>query len=205
MLHCSDCAIVSVVGMRIREMDGQRRAGRQAKKKDAQELLATALKLLEMRAHSRGELRTKLQRRAATPEDLNTCMQRLDEMRLLNDDLFAESFARSRREGEAQGRQRVMRDLMNRQVSGPAARRAVEEVFAGTEETELIRDFLLRKYRSKDLGAWLAEEKNMASAFRRLRTSGYSAGASIRVLKQWNERAEEFESLPDEEAEANEA
>ena len=73
-----------------------------------------------------------------------------------------------------------------------------EKTFAETNETELIEAFLKRKYRGKQLGAFLGEEKNLAGAFRRLRYAGFSAGASIRVLKRYASRADELEEIEQE-------
>jgi regulatory protein len=62
----------------------------------------------------------------------------------------------------------------------------------------LIEAFLKRKYRGKDLGPLLKEEKNLASAFRRLRYAGFSSSESIRVLKRYASRAEELELMEEE-------
>src|SRR5579883_2558214 len=67
-------------------------------------------------------------------------------------------------------------------------------------ETELVEAFLRRKYRGKQLGAFLKEEKNLAAAFRRLRYAGFSAGASIRVLKRYAEQADILDVLESEDS-----
>jgi regulatory protein len=68
-------------------------------------------------------------------------------------------------------------------------------VYGEVEETELAAQFLKRKYRSKNLREFLKEEKNLASAYRRLRTGGFSTGASLKALKQYTQRAEELEGF----------
>ncbi len=55
--------------------------------------------------------------------------------------------------------------------------------------------FLKRKYRGKDLGAFLKEEKNLAAAYRRLRYAGFSSGGSIRALKRYASQADELEGM----------
>jgi regulatory protein len=72
-------------------------------------------------------------------------------------------------------------------------------VYSATDETALIEQFLARKFRGRDLGALLQEEKHLASAFRRLRTAGFSAGCAIRVLKRYAAKAERLEEIGDEE------
>jgi regulatory protein len=49
----------------------------------------------------------------------------------------------------------------------------------------LIEAFLARKYRARNLTVLLSEEKHLASAWRRLRYAGFSAGNSLRVLKRY--------------------
>ncbi len=90
---------------------------------------------------------------------------------------------------------RVLRDLRQRRVAGSLAEQVTERAYQGTDETALIEDFLKRKYRGKQLGAFLAEEKNLAGAFRRLRYAGFSAGASIRVLKRYASQPESLDAL----------
>ena len=60
---------------------------------------------------------------------------------------------------------------------------------------EIIEEFLRRKYRGKQLGAFFGEAKNLAAAFRRLRYAGFSAGQSIRVLKRFASQPEAAEVL----------
>ena len=62
----------------------------------------------------------------------------------------------------------------------------------------MIEAFLKRKYRGKDLGALLQEQKELASAFRKLRGAGFSTGNSIRVLKRYAAEAERLEESGDE-------
>ena len=59
----------------------------------------------------------------------------------------------------------------------------------------MIEKFLERKFRGKNLGVLLAEQKYLASAFRRLRGAGFSTGNSIRVLKRYAADAERLEDM----------
>jgi len=88
-----------------------------------------------------------------------------------------------------------MRDLMARRVAPAVAKEAVNTAFEGVDEVAMIEQFLARKYRGKDLGALLQEEKNLASAFRKLRLGGFSAGNSIRVLKRYAAEADRLEEI----------
>ena len=154
-----------------------------------------ALKCLGGRAHSTGELREKLRRRSETVADVDTILRKLKESGYLDDRRFAETYATSRLENEGHGRMRVVRDLRQRRVAPTMAEQVVDRAYRETDETELIQAFLERKYRNKSLPEFLSEDKNLASAFRRLRYAGFSAGNSIRVLKRHARNEEALESL----------
>ena len=78
------------------------------------------------------------------------------------------------------------------------ARAAVERVYAGTEETALIEEFLRRAYRNVSLAEHLAEPRRLAAAYRKLRYAGFSASASIRVLERYAPQAAELDAAEEE-------
>ena len=173
-------------------------AKRKPKLLDAGELAEYAARLLGLRAYSISELRLRLRRRAAQEGDVEPLISRLKQAGLVDDRRFAEGFATARRDSRGFGKGRVLRDLAGRRVAPQVARRAVEEAYAGADERQMIEDFLARKYRGKRLPEFLAEEKNLMSAYRKLRYAGFSSGASISVLKQYAAAAVELESLGEE-------
>lgn len=170
-------------------------AKRQPQPIDRDQLLNVALRALGQRAHSTGELREKLRRRAQTEEDVDAVLAKLKESGYLNDRRFAESYAAARLQNQGLGKARVVRDLRQRRVAPKLAEQVSEQTYKDTDETALIEDFLRRKYRGKDLRAFLSEEKNLAAAFRRLRYAGFSAGPSIRVLKRFAQQPEALDAL----------
>ena len=162
--------------------------------------MAYAARTLASRAQTISELRTKLNRRAARREDVDDVLARLKDAGFLNDQRFAESFANWRRENQGLGKARVTRDLMARRVAPALAMKAADSAYREVDEIAMIENFLKRKYRGKDLGALLAEEKHLASAYRKLRAAGFSPGNSIRVLKRHTaeaQRLEEMEEMED--------
>ncbi len=160
--------------------------------------MAFAAQALSARALSISELREKLKRRALEESDVDEVLARLKESGYLNDKRFADSYASWRRDDGGFGKTRVMRDLMARRVAPGVAKQAAEAAFEGADEVAMIEKFLARKYRGKDLGALLQEEKNLASAYRKLRTSGFSTGNSVRVLKRYAAQAELLEDQEEE-------
>lgn len=164
-----------------------------------------ALRCLSGRAYSAGELREKLRRRSESATDLDGVLGKLKESGYLDDRRYAENFATARLENEGFGKMRVLRDLRQRRVAPAVAEQVVDRTFRETDETELIQAFLERKYRTRPLPAFLAEEKNLASAFRRLRYAGFSAGNSIRVLKRYSRNEEALDSLESSEPDPRDA
>ena len=166
---------------------------------DLEGLLAYSARVLTARAQTISELRQKLTRRAAERGDVDEVIRRLKENGYLNDQRFAESFASWRRDNEGYGKTRVVRDLMARRVAPELAKKVAETAYSGADETALIEQFLHRKFRGKNLGALLQDDKHLASAFRRLRTAGFSSGGSIQVLKRYAAEAERLDEMGEEE------
>lgn len=159
---------------------------------DFEGLMNYAARALSARAQSSSELRTRLQRRAAQAQDVDLVLARLKDAGLVNDQHFASAFTSWRKENQGFGKTRVLHDLMARRVAPAVAIKAVDAAYENIDETGLIEAFLKRKYRGKDLGTLLSEEKHLASAFRKLRAAGFSAGASIRTLKRYAALAEQL-------------
>jgi regulatory protein len=164
---------------------------------DENSLWEYALRALRQRAHSSGEIKQKLAKRADSPNTLNAVMTKLREYGLADDHKFSEAFASARLQNRGFGRFRVLQDLRAKRVAPAVAEGAVNKTFAGTDEQQLIDQFLSRKYRAVDLKQFLQEDKNLASAYRRLRTAGFSSGGSLAALKRYSRQAEDW-SEPEE-------
>jgi regulatory protein len=168
--------------------------GKAPKLLDPAGLEAYAASLLAQRAISSGELRQKLSARALDPTTVEPLITRLTEYGALDDSRFAESYAMARRENQLYGRQRILRDLGRKRIPAPLARDTVNRIFPASSEEDLINDFLQRKFRGKDLSAWLADPKHLQSALRRLHTAGHSLSASLKVLRRYSSRAHDLDA-----------
>lgn len=168
---------------------------RRPKRLDAQALWEYALKLLGGRARSSGEMRQKLRLRAGSAGDVDTAMGRLKELGYLDDRKFAEGFAASRLSGEKFGRSRVVHDLRQRRVAPGLAESTVRKVYADVDETALIEDWIRRKYRTAERDSLFQEDKEIASAYRRLARAGFRSGDIIRVLKRFARNPELLDSF----------
>ena len=152
---------------------------------DAGQLWELALKTLGARACSTGELRQKLVQRAARLEDVDATLARLKEYRYLDDRRFAENFASARLENQRIGKNRVSQELRRRRVAPSLAQTAVEKTYKNVDETTLIEEFLRRKYRSAPREPLFGDDKQLASAYRRLMRAGFGSGNAIRALKRF--------------------
>jgi len=177
-------------------------AQRTQKKLNAEALWEYALRALGGRAHSVAELSEKLRRRAAHEEDVHRVVAQLKQYGYLNDRRYAQAFAASRLENEGFGKMRVLAELRRRRVAPSIAEQAVKKTYQDIDETALIEAFLERKFRRPPPAEALADPRRMAAAYRKLRLAGFGSAAILRVLSRYNERAEELESLEDEERES---
>lgn len=166
---------------------------RKPKLLELEELKTYAAQALAARAQSSSELRTRLRKKAARKEDVDEILAYLKEAGYVDDRRFAGAFADWRRDSQGMGKARVVRDLMTRRVAPAVAQAAAEAAYEGTDEVALIEAWIARKYRGKNLREFLSEQKNLASAFRRLRTAGFSSGNSIKVLKRYANAAEDID------------
>jgi regulatory protein len=170
---------------------------------DAASLWEYALKILAGRAHSTGELREKLRRRAERVEDVDDVLARLKTDGYLDDKRYAESYAASRLSGEKFGRTRVIHDLRQHRVAPALAESTVAKVYQDVDEVALIKDWIRRKYRTAPREALFDDEKDLAAAYRRLVRAGFRTGEILKVLKQFAKNPDLLDGFePPEEDEA---
>jgi regulatory protein len=152
---------------------------------DAEGLWSYALKALAGRAHSKGELREKLRRRAERVDDIDDILARLQDHGYLDDRQFAESFASARLSNDRFGRGRVIQDLRHRRVAPTVAESSVSKVYEEVDEQALIDDWIRRKYRLAPREGLFQDEKDLAAAYRRLLRAGFRTGDIVRALKRF--------------------
>jgi len=152
---------------------------------EAAALWEYALKVLAGRAHSTGELREKLRRKAERAGDVDPTIARLKEYGYLNDRKFAETFAAARLENEGLGRTRVLADLSRRRVAPAVAQQTVGKVYESIDEEALAEDFVRRKFRLAPKENLFQGEKDLAAAYRRLMRAGFRSATALTVLKRF--------------------
>jgi len=162
---------------------------------EGEALWSYALKLLGGRAHSTGELREKLRRRAGRLGEVEDVLARLKDHGYLNDQRFAESYASSRLANDKLGRTRVIQDLRQRRVAPAVAERAARQVYEDVNEEALIEAWIRRKYRLAPREHLFEQDKDLASAYRRLLHAGFRTGDIVRVLKRFAKNPDLLDSF----------
>lgn len=135
---------------------------------DARRAREKALYLLERRAHSKRELTEKIARSAASREAAQAAADRLEELGLLDDGAFAQSYAKELFERKRFGEQRVRQELRRKGIAAEVIEAAIEP-YREEDPGENIRAVLERRY-----PLWREDEKTRRRAVAALRRMGYS-------------------------------
>jgi regulatory protein len=113
--------------------------------------------------------------------DIAAVIARLKEQRYLDDQSFAETYARLRHENEKLGQRRVKQDLQQKGVAKDLITETLESRYGQTNEEALAREHLARKRLSKP-----ENPKQTARIMRRLVAAGFSTGVIYKILRQWD-------------------
>jgi regulatory protein len=163
---------------------------RKIRRLPAEALWSYALRILGGRAHSTGELRVKLQRRAEQPQDVDAILARLKEAGYIDDRRYAETYASARLSNDKLGRTRVIRDLRQHRVAPSLAEQTVRQIYQDVNEEALIEEWVRKKYRLAPREGLFREDKDLASAYRRLVHAGFRSGEIVKVLKRFAKNPE---------------
>ncbi len=105
-----------------------------------------ATRLLSRRAHSRNELRRKLARSGEMGQ-IEEVLNRLEELRLLNDADYAYNFALCRMRQDGWGPLKVLQSLQRRQVAMDVAESALARVRAEIDDRFVLLEYLKQHHR----------------------------------------------------------
>ena len=145
-----------------------------------------ALQLLTRRPHFRRELETKLLGRGFEPEAVTRTLDRLTELRYLDEEAAVRGFVEGRLRRGPVGRRRLEADLGRRGADGETAARVLDDLVAGDDrEAALEAAHAFARGRRRD----------PAAVARHLERKGFSRRAIFAVL---DELRGSFEELPDE-------
>jgi regulatory protein len=145
-------------------------------------VMAAALKILAARPCSEADLRDRLiSRRGKDPKLVDECINRLKELGYVNDDLFANSYARYRVSVKPLGRAKLARELAVRKVPREIAEETLDLVFEENAEDILIDRAIARRVRAHGMPADRASSKRMFDHLARL---GFEYDLVIRKLRR---------------------
>jgi len=155
--------------------------GRPRQLETEQELYDAALRALMRRAHSIQEMQKKLSRYTRNELLVRVVMARLKENGQLNDERYAQQFARSRTQSRRQGQFRIARELRARGVADADINSALESSAAEADPALLVRQRIERKLRSF---RGEIDERKTASIYGSLLRAGFPADLIRRELKR---------------------
>jgi regulatory protein len=161
------------------------------------------VKALGRQMRSEAELRRLMKKRVEPGEAgdaaIATVVAQLKEKRYLDDQSFAETYARLRQENEKLGQRRVRQDLQQKGVRSELIAETLDARYGQTNEEALARQHLERKRIRKP-----QNEKETARVMRRLVTAGFSTGVIYKILRQWEVPDEALAALDNLEEETHE-
>lgn len=153
-----------------------------------------AVKALGRHMRTEAELRRLMRQRVEPGERgesvIATVISQLKEKRYLDDQSFAETYARLRQENQKFGARRVRQDLRQKGVRADLVARTIDAGYAHTNEEALAREHLERKRIGKP-----QNEKETARVMRRLVAAGFSTGIIYKILRQWEVPDEALSAL----------
>jgi len=159
-----------------------------------------AVKALGRQMRSEAELRRLMSSRvepgARGEAAVAAVVARLKEHGYVNDQSFAETYARLRQENEKLGQRRVRQALGQRGVAPEIVGEVIESRYGQVDEGALARAHLERKRISKP-----RNEKETARVMRRLVAAGFSTGTIYKILRQWDVSDESLAALDNLDAE----
>ncbi|MGA3129520.1 MAG: RecX family transcriptional regulator [Terracidiphilus sp.] len=152
------------------------------------------MRALGRQMRTEAELRRLMEARvepgASGEAAVRTVLARLKEHGYVNDQSFAETYARLRQENEKFGARRVRQDLQRKGVRSDLIEQTIEARYSKLSEEALARQHLERKRIAKP-----ANEKETARIVRRLVGAGFSTGIIFKILRQWDVPDESLAAL----------
>jgi len=152
---------------------------------DEAALYEYAIGALGRRARSVAELKRLMRQRVGMQPDgvelIERVVERLKELKYLNDSTFAATYSTYRKDNEKLGRFRVVSELKQKGVHGDMIAKSVNDAYEGSDEETLARAFLKRKRLKKP-----ADQKQVARVFRALVRAGFGSRTAVRILKNWD-------------------
>ncbi len=141
--------------------------------------LNRALKFLGYRARTEEQVRIKLIQLGYPQITVETTLERLGSLNLLNDETYARDWALTRAANHGYGLKRIERELRQKGISEPLIDTILRETFAEQDERKRARALLDKKFKDQDL----SDLKVLRRASNYLHRRGYSESIILELLK----------------------
>jgi regulatory protein len=179
------------------------KSGKVRPRLNERELYEYAVKALGRHMRTEVELRRLMQQRAEFGEQgeatIAAVVARLKEQRYLDDQSYAETYARLRQQNDKLGARRVRNDLAQKGLKSALIEETVGARYGETDEETLARQHLERKRIKKP-----ENERETARVVRRLVGAGFTTGVIFKILQQWDVPEETLSAVESLDAEAGE-
>jgi regulatory protein len=137
------------------------------------------LKMLARRELSESQIRQRLARKGHSESDIDEAVERLRGERAIDDARVAEAIARTETSIRRRGKLRVRMQIQRAGIDKDLAKRAVDEVFSGIDDEELIEAALRKRLRHRDT---IADDREFQRLYRYLIGQGFESDRVMRTL-----------------------
>ncbi|MBI2360046.1 MAG: regulatory protein RecX [Deltaproteobacteria bacterium] len=144
-----------------------------------EEALNRALRFLGYRPRSEAEVRDKLSHLGFSQPVVETTLERLRHLKILNDEIFARDWTRGRVEERGYGPLRIERELRQKGIDKALIAEVVRETFGQESGRERAKKLLERRFKDKDL----SDTKTQRRAIAFLQRRGYRDSVIAEVLR----------------------
>ena len=147
---------------------------------DLPHALQKSYRLLALRAHSVHEIEKKLESRGFPPSVIKEALEKLRELKYLDDDSFAFQWARNLAVNRLYGNRKIIASLKEKGLAAHLIGKALEEVRREIPEEEAISFLIKKKIAGKKIN--LQETKEKKRIFQNLLGKGFTAGLILNKL-----------------------
>lgn len=136
--------------------------------------------LLSLRARSAYEIEKKLRGRGFPPPVIKEALEKLHELKYLNDDSFACQWARNLAVNKLCGNRKIITSLKEKGIAAHLIDKALEEVRREIPEEEAVSLLIKKKITGKNINLQNIKEKK--KIFQNLLAKGFPAGLILNKL-----------------------
>jgi regulatory protein len=139
------------------------------------------LRMLGRRELSEKQVRDRLLRKGHEEDEVNVAIERLRTSRAIDDERVAEAIAHTATAVHRRGRLRVKRQIEQAGIAPATTRQALDNVFEGVSDEELLEAALAKRLRGRDR---IADEAEFRRLFRHLVGQGFEPDRILAALKR---------------------